>query len=114
MRGLSWNEHGTSDSPPTKKTHPEAAREFRPPHGGELPALWKRHCAALLEKINTKAETVRDAQGLRKTRSKVSPVLPNSSVDPPILRGSNPHPGRSKAVGREGGNYIYYGFASSA
>src|SRR5216684_6610085 len=102
-----WNERFAA----YEKTHPEAAREFRRRTAGELPALWKEHCAALLEKINTKAETVATRKASQNALEGLAPVLPELVGGSADLTGSNLTLwSGSKPVGREGGgNYIYYG-----
>ena len=94
-----------------EKAHPEGAREFRRRMAGELPALWKEHCAALLEKINAKAETVATRKASQNALEGLAPVLPELVGGSADLTGSNLTLwSGSKPVGREGdGNYIYYG-----
>ena len=94
-----------------EKAHPGAAREFRRRMAGELPALWKEHCAALLEKINAKAETVATRKASQNALEGLAPVLPELVGGSADLTGSNLTLwSGSKPVGREGdGNYIYYG-----
>ncbi|TMG69867.1 MAG: transketolase, partial [Betaproteobacteria bacterium] len=94
-----------------EKAHPEGAREFRRRMAGELPALWKEHCAALLEKINANAETVATRKASQNALEGLAPVLPELVGGSADLTGSNLTLwSGSKPVGREGdGNYIYYG-----
>jgi len=78
---------------------------------GELPALWKDHCTAFLEKINAKAETVATRKASQSTLEGLAPTLPELIGGSADLTGSNLTLwSGSKPVGREGGgNYIYYG-----
>jgi transketolase len=94
-----------------EKAHPEVAREFRRRMAGELPALWKDHCAALLEKIDGKGETIATRKASQSALEGFGPALPELVGGSADLTGSNLTLwSGSKPVGREGGgNYIYYG-----
>ncbi len=102
-----WNERFAA----YEKVHPEAAREFRRRMAGELPVLWKEHCAALLEKINAKGETVATRKASQNALESLAPTLAELVGGSADLTGSNLTLwSGSKPVGREGGgNYIYYG-----
>ncbi|HEX4798344.1 MAG TPA: transketolase [Burkholderiales bacterium] len=102
-----WNERFAA----YEKAHPEAAREFRRRMAGELPARWKDHCTAFLEKINAKAETVATRKASQNALEGLAPILPELIGGSADLTGSNLTLwSGSKPVGREGGgNYIYYG-----
>jgi transketolase len=94
-----------------EKAHPEAAREFRRRMAGELPARWKDHCTAFLEKINAKAETVATRKASQSALEALAPILPELVGGSADLTGSNLTLwSGSKPVGRaRGGNYVYYG-----
>jgi len=93
------------------KVHPELAAEFKRRMAGELPAGWKNHGAALLEKINAKAETIATRKASQNALEALAPILPELVGGSADLTGSNLTLwSGSKPVGREGGgNYIYYG-----
>jgi transketolase len=94
-----------------EKAHPEAAREFRRRMAGELPARWKDHCTAFLEKINAKAETVATRKASQSALEALAPILPELVGGSADLTGSNLTLwSGSMPVGRaRGGNYVYYG-----
>src|SRR6266571_3702966 len=102
-----WNERFLA----YEKAHPEAAREFRRRVAGELPAGWKEHCTALLDKINAQAEVVATRKASQNALEGLAPILPELIGGSADLTGSNLTLwSGSKPVGREGGgNYIYYG-----
>jgi len=102
-----WNERFLA----YEKAHPEAAREFRRRMAGELPAGWKEHCTALLDKINAQAEVVATRKASQNALEGLAPILPELIGGSADLTGSNLTLwSGSKPVGREGGgNYIYYG-----
>ncbi len=93
------------------KVHPELAAEFKRRMAGELPAGWKNHGAALLEKINANVETIATRKASQNALEGLAPILPELVGGSADLTGSNLTLwSGSKPVGREGGgNYIYYG-----
>jgi transketolase len=102
-----WDEKFTA----YEKDHPALARDFRRRVGGELPPNWKDHCAALLEKVSTKAETVATRKASQNAIEGLAPALPELVGGSADLTGSNLTLwSGSRPVGREGGgNYVYYG-----
>ena len=91
--------------------YPELAREFTRRMGGELPAGWKAHCAALLAKIEAKAETVATRKASQNAIEGLAPALPEFVGGSADLTGSNlTNWSGAKLVGAAGGgNYISYG-----
>jgi transketolase len=91
--------------------HADLAREFRRRMAGEFPVGWEKHCTALLEKTNAKAETVATRKASQYAIEGLAPVLPELVGGSADLTGSNLTLwSGSRPVGREGGgNYVYYG-----
>ena len=94
-----------------EKAHPELAREFHRRVAGTLPGNWTAHCQGLLEKINSKAESIATRKASQNAIEGLAPVLPELVGGSADLTGSNltQWPG-SKTLGRDGGgNYLFYG-----
>jgi len=94
-----------------EKAHPELAREFHRRVAGALPGNWTAHCQGLLEKINSKAESIATRKASQNAIEGLAPVLPELVGGSADLTGSNltQWPG-SKTLGRDGGgNYVFYG-----
>jgi transketolase len=91
--------------------HPKRAAEFRRRIAGELPAEWPAHVQTVLEKINTKAETIATRKASQNMLEAFGPVLPELIGGSADLAASNLTLwSGSKPIGRAaGGNYIYYG-----
>jgi len=94
--------------------YPELAAEFKRRGvgngAGELPANWKKLVAAMLSKINDKAETVATRKASQIAIEALSPDVPEMLGGSADLTGSNlTNWSGSKALTREGGNYIHYG-----
>jgi transketolase len=93
------------------KAHPELAAEFTRRMAGDLPAEWEAHVAAVLEKLNDKAETIATRKASQNSIEAFAPKLPELLGGSADLTGSNlTNWSGSKAVTRAGhGNYIHYG-----
>ena len=90
--------------------HPELAAEFKRRVAGELPSDWAQHVAAVLAKINDKAETVATRKASQIAIEALAPKLPEFLGGSADLTGSNlTNWSGSKSLTREGGNYIHYG-----
>jgi transketolase len=94
-----------------EKAHPAQAREFRRRMAAALPENWNAHCQALLEKINSKAESLATRKASQNAIEELAPVLPELVGGSADLTGSNlTQWSGSKALGRDGGgNYLFYG-----
>ena len=91
---------------------PELAAEFtRRVLKSELPADWAAHRAAVLDKVNAKAETVATRKASQQSIEAYAPALPELLGGSADLTGSNlTNWSGSVSVTREGkGNYIHYG-----
>lgn len=93
------------------KAHPELAAEFTRRMAGDLPADWETHVAAVLEKLNEKAETIATRKASQNSIEAFAPKLPELLGGSADLTGSNlTNWSGSKMVTRAGrGNYIHYG-----
>jgi transketolase len=102
-----WNEKFAE----YENAHPQPAHEFRRRQAGELPGEWKEHCAAFLDKISVKAESVATRKASQNALEGLGAALPELVGGSADLTGSNlTQWSGSRTVGREGGgNYIYYG-----
>ena len=90
--------------------YPELAAEFKRRVAGELPTDWAQHVAAVLAKINDKAETVATRKASQIAIEALAPRLPEFLGGSADLTGSNlTNWSGSKSLTREGGNYIHYG-----
>ena len=90
--------------------HPALAAEFKRRVAGELPSDWAQHVAAVLAKINDKAETVATRKASQIAIEALAPKLPEFLGGSADLTGSNlTNWSGSKSLTREGGNYIHYG-----
>ncbi len=93
------------------KAYPELAAEFTRRTAGELPADWTAHVAAVLARLNEKAETIATRKASQNSIEAFAPKLPELLGGSADLTGSNlTNWSGSKSVTREGrGNYIHYG-----
>jgi transketolase len=93
------------------KEHADLAREFARRIAGELPKGWSEHCAALLDRVGTKAETIATRKASQNALEGLAPVLPELVGGSADLTGSNlTQLSGSKVVGTQGGgSYIFYG-----
>jgi transketolase len=93
------------------EAHPDLAREFGRRVAGELPKGWSEHCAALLDKIGAKAETIATRKASQNALEGLAPVLPELVGGSADLTGSNlTQWSGSKTIGTQGGgNYVFYG-----
>ncbi|MCK9991477.1 MAG: transketolase, partial [Rugosibacter sp.] len=93
------------------QAHPELAAEFTRRMAGDLPADWEAHVAAVLEKLNDKAETIATRKASQNSIEAFAPKLPELLGGSADLTGSNlTNWSGSTAVTRAGhGNYIHYG-----
>jgi transketolase len=91
--------------------HPELARDFRRRIAGELPRQWPAQIAALLERAQSKAETVATRKASQQAIESLAPVLPELVGGSADLTGSNltTWSGSKPFTGDGGGNYIYFG-----
>jgi len=91
--------------------HPEAAREFKRRIAGELPADWNQVVAALVERVNEKAESVATRKASQLAIEALAPQLPGLIGGSADLTGSNltTWSGSKPVAATEAGNYIYYG-----
>jgi transketolase len=94
-----------------EKSYPDLARDYRRRMAGELPSDWKARSAELLQKINTKGESIATRKASQNAIEGLAPILPELVGGSADLTGSNltlwsgSKPVRSSG----GGNYIYYG-----
>ncbi|QDF98252.1 transketolase [Azoarcus sp. DD4] len=91
---------------------PELAAEFkRRVQDQALPADWSAHVAAVLDKVNAKAETIATRKASQNSIEAFAPKLPELLGGSADLAGSNLTLwSGAKGVSREtGGNYVYYG-----
>jgi transketolase len=93
------------------KQHPELAREFTRRMAGELPANWAAHCAALLSKIEARAETIATRKASQNAIEGLAPALPEFVGGSADLTGSNltNWSGARAVAATGGGNYVSYG-----
>jgi len=93
------------------KQHAPLAAEFRRRMAGELPASWRKHCDALLAKIDAKAETVATRKASQNAIEGLAPALPEFVGGSADLTGSNltNWSGAKTLSADGGGNYISYG-----
>ncbi len=94
-----------------EKSYPDLARDYRRRMAGELPSDWKARSAELVQKINTKGESIATRKASQNAIEGLAPILPELVGGSADLTGSNltlwsgSKPVRSSG----GGNYIYYG-----
>ncbi len=94
-----------------EKSYPDLALGYRRRVAGELPSDWKARSAELLQKINTKGESIATRKASQNAIEGLAPMLPELVGGSADLTGSNltlwsgSKPVRSSG----GGNYIYYG-----
>ncbi len=93
---------------------PELAAEFKRrgvgSNDGELPADWSQHVAAVLARVNEKAETIATRKASQNAIEALAPRLPEFLGGSADLTGSNlTNWSGSKSLTREDGNYIHYG-----
>jgi len=92
--------------------HPELAREFKRRMAGELPANFKAHSSAFINKTNEKAETIATRKASQNAIEGLAPALPELIGGSADLTGSNlTWWSGSKAIakGDASGNYLFYG-----
>jgi len=102
-----WNEKFASYA----RLHPELAREFKRRMAGELPADWRARCAALIGKVNEKAETIATRKASQNVLEALAPALPELVGGSADLTWSNLTMwSGSRPVGRaNAGNYVHFG-----
>jgi transketolase len=90
---------------------PALAAEFRRRTAGELPAAWAEHVRALVERANTKAETVATRKSSQLALEGLGPVLPELFGGSADLTGSNltMWSGSELLNRSDHGNYLSYG-----
>jgi len=93
------------------RAHPELAAEFRRRMAGELPRDWRGRCAALLEKVNAKAETIATRKASQNALEALGPALPELFGGSADLTWSNltMWSGSKPVTRSEAGNYLSYG-----
>jgi transketolase len=91
--------------------YPELATEFTRRMAGKLPATWAADAAALIAKVDEKAETIATRKASQNSIELLGKLLPEFVGGSADLAGSNLTLwSGSRAVGRsEGGNYVHYG-----
>ncbi|HEX4858047.1 MAG TPA: transketolase, partial [Usitatibacteraceae bacterium] len=94
-----------------RQQHPELAEEFARRMAGDLPAGFGAALAALIDKVNAKAETAATRKASQIAIEGLAPVLPEWIGGSADLTGSNltNWSGSKPLTASEGGNYIYYG-----
>ncbi|MFU2489622.1 transketolase [Thauera sp. WH-1] len=94
-----------------RAAHPELAAEFERRMGGELPADWDAHVAAVLAKVSDKAETIATRKASQNAIEAYAPKLPELLGGSADLAGSNLTlwSGARGVSKSSGGNYVYYG-----
>ena len=102
-----WNEKFAAYA----RTHPQLAAEFKRRVAGELPENWRAHCAALVAKVNEKAETIATRKASQNAIEGLAPALPELIGGSADLAGSNLTLwSGAKPVGKSGGgNYLFFG-----
>jgi len=94
-----------------RSAYPKEAAEFQRRVKGELPAGWIEHTAAVIERINTKGESIASRKASQNAIEALAPALPELLGGSADLTGSNlTNWSGSRRVTREaGGNYVSYG-----
>ena len=95
-----------------EKAYPKLAAEFKRRTAGELPADWPKQTAAMLKKINAKAETIATRKASQNVIEALGPVLPEFFGGSADLTGSNltNWSGSIQLSGASGGgNYLHFG-----
>jgi transketolase len=101
-----WNESFAQ----YEKTHPDLASEFKRRIESELPTNWREHVDQLIAKGNQKSENIATRKASQNAIEGLAPILPELIGGSADLTGSNLTLwSGSKAIKKEGGNYIYYG-----
>ena len=93
------------------RTHPALAAEFTRRTSGALPAGWREHRAAFIERTVQKAETIATRKASQNAIEGLAPALPELFGGSADLASSNLTLwSGSRPVRRaDGGNYIFYG-----
>jgi len=94
-----------------RSAYPKEAAEFERRMKGELPAGWAQHTAAVIERINTKGESIASRKASQNAIEALAAMLPELLGGSADLTGSNlTNWSGSKRITREaGGNYVSYG-----
>ena len=95
-----------------EKGHPELAAEFKRRMAGELPMDWQKRGAAIVKKINAKAETIATRKASQNAIEALGPILPEFFGGSADLTGSNltNWSGSQRLENKAGGgNYLSYG-----
>jgi transketolase len=102
-----WNERLAA----YRAAFPELAAEFERRMGGQLPADWEAHVAAVLAKVADKAETIATRKASQNSIEAYAPALPELIGGSADLAASNLTlwSGAKGVTRGSGGNYIYYG-----
>jgi transketolase len=94
------------------KAHPKLAAEYKRRIAGELPADWPKSCAAMVRKINAKAETIATRKASQNAIEALGPVLPEFFGGSADLTGSNLtnwSGSRQFSPASGSGNYLHFG-----
>jgi transketolase len=93
-----------------EKAHPDLAREFSRRVSGALPADFEHKAQELLADVDSKAETIATRKASQNALEALVPALPELVGGSADLTGSNLTMVKaSRVVGKEGGNYLFYG-----
>jgi transketolase len=95
-----------------EKAYPKLAQEFKRRIAGELPADWPKQTAAMLRKVNAKAETIATRKGSQNAIEALGPVLPEFFGGSADLTGSNLtnwSGSRQFSPSSGSGNYLHFG-----
>jgi transketolase len=93
-----------------EKEHPELAKEFLRRMKGELPANFSAAMESFVRDVTLKAETIATRKASQNALEVLVPALPELIGGSADLAGSNLTLVKaSKPVGKEGGNYLFYG-----
>jgi len=102
-----WNERFAT----YQRKFPDLAGQLRRRVAGELPGGWPLHARTLIERANTKAETVATRKASQNALEGIAPLLPELLGGSADLTWSNltMWSGSKLTSGSEAGNYISYG-----
>jgi transketolase len=93
-----------------EKAHPELAKEFLRRVSGVLPLDFPQKLKNLIADTNHKAETIATRKASQNALEALVPALPELIGGSADLTGSNLTMVKaSKVIGKEGGNYLFYG-----
>jgi len=93
-----------------EKVHPGLAKEFLRRVKGDLPADFQQKVQEILSDVNAKAETIATRKASQNALEVLVPALAELIGGSADLAGSNLTMVKaSKVIGKEGGNYLFYG-----